>query len=991
MPIVKRLACAVVFGLMLAPPQGRAADIDAFTMGAVSDLLSSASPDRPPTGADSAAYRSAVEALQKAGLAGVARPPQPGDIALLEAYGRALLLGPRAKQFGDQIGTVHDAVVSGDRKAVGAAIAALYKTVGRPAPEGAALDRLIDAAVDAGGGRPAPTVNHSIQGNGYRIDIADAVAAGKTIVEVTLDQGPDGQPARVVFDGTARTRAKTGGDGLERRIEPDAPCVMTQADAAKVRERLNGDWAGRGSAWKVDGSGDRITLTETRADGHKLAYEGSYRLGKIDARHAITDAADMGAELPAAVRQQLADMGLFFTLRLETCREAAELTGRWGSQHVTYGANDLQVSRVHDPYDVTITLSGKPRSRDYQIVGLEIGYTGWQRKQSDLRARLVLAEDDQRRAADELRRRNSEYEERVATTRRLHESFIAAEARYAGAVAQLNNYVPADADKSADYRKLEQKRDRLQRRVNMLYDGIIANRGHVISDSAFETYYRLEAELKQLNAGLERMGRDLGFVREHERLLQAAQDAFVAQIRAETDFLAAVAVQDGAHGRLDAAELGFRHAQEKLSAAEQELANFSAGAFRIVALEAEEGSTMRYQVRAWDPSDVLAFLDKQIAELGRILERAERARRDSRAAFLDAQETASYAQQRLASGIMKSAAAQGLAEFGFNIADVVEKAVEAGPVGAIGETAKKVGEAILLGPPSFYEPSLAPEIMTGDGGPFSDIRANLEDALKYSSKRAVKSAVTSPTASYIIARYIASRDTRTYMQLIDQAIEGSMATGYRLAGQTQAEAAGEAFKALEKAQANLKKARDLGMFRNFAGLTNFSFKAALKQVVKSPQAGKLAHSVARDLAKMATKKAFAEYFEGLPMAEYVAAEAEARILTQIFLAASGVYWEAYDNYNARVADRREILRQFDPKNHMQILRNQRFPDGADLLIVLRDGNGQPLPALNHRVTVKLGGKPVEQVAADQFFFRVAASDLQHDGKGGVVLDISVEE
>ncbi|HEX6093162.1 MAG TPA: hypothetical protein VFZ07_07395, partial [Dongiaceae bacterium] len=678
-------------------------------------------------------------------------------------------------------------------------------------------------------------------------------------------------------------------------------------------------------------------------------------------------------------------------LRLETCRDAAELSGRWGSQHVTYGASDLQVSKVHDPYDVAIALTGKPRNQDYGIVSLAISYKGWEQKQSELRSKVALAQDDQQRAADEVRRRNAEYEERVGTTRRLHQSFMAAESRYIEAVEQLNNYIPAEADKSAAYRKLEQKRDRLQRRVNMLYDGIIANRGHVISDSAFETYYRLDAELTQLNADLERMGRDLGFVREHDRLVQAAQDAFIGQIRAETDFLASVAVQDGAHGRLDSAELGFSHAQEKLSAAEQALANFTAGAFRIDGLEAEEGSTMRYQVRAWDPSDVLAFLDGQIAELGRILEQAERARRDTRAAFLAAQEDASYAQQRLAGGIMKSAAAQGIAEFGFNVADVVEKAVEAGPVGAIGETAKKVGEAILLGPPSFYEPSLAPEIMTGDGGPFSDIRANVMDVLKYSAKRAVKSTVTSPTTSYIVSRYIATRDTRTYMQLIDQAVEGSMATGYRLTGQSQAEAAGKAFKALEKAQANLKKARDLGLFRNFAGLTNFSLKAALKQVAQSPQAGKIAHSVARDLAKMATKKAFAEYFEGVPLAEYMAAEAEARVLTQIFLAASGVYWESYDDYNARVADRREILRQYDPMNHMQILRNQRFPDGADLLIVLRDANGQPLAALNHKVTMKLGGKPVEQVAADQFFFRIAASDLQHDGNGGVVLDISVEE
>jgi hypothetical protein len=181
------------------------------------------------------------------------------------------------------------------------------------------------------------------------------------------------------------------------------------------------------------------------------------------------------------------------------------------------------------------------------------------------------------------------------------------------------------------------------------------------------------------------------------------------------------------------------------------------------------------------------------------------------------------------------------------------------------------------------------------------------------------------------------------------------------------------------------------MFRNFAGLTNFSFGQAFKKVLTSPQAGKLAHSVGRDLAKMATKKALAEWLEGVPMAEYLAAESEARILTQIFLAASGVYWEAYDPYNQRVQERREILRQYDAKNHMQILRDERFPEGADLLIVLRDEQQRPLSAAGHRVVVKLGGKPAQQIDTGAFFFRIAADDLQHDGKGGVALEISVEE
>lgn len=983
-----RCLCFLLVGNVLATAAA-ADDIGAATMGAVSDLLASVSPDRPPAGADAAAYGKAVEALRKAGLAGAARPAQPGDKALLDAYGRALLLGSRAKQFADQIGVLHDTVVSGQDKAIKAAISALYVAAGRPAPTGKALGDLAAAAIEIGGGAPAPTVNHSILGDGYRIEIADAVAAGKTIIEVTLAD-VNGQPARIVFEGNAQTRAKSGGEGLERRLQPLEPCVMTAAAAERIRATLNGDWTDdKSTPWTIEGAGERIVLTEHRAGGRKIAYEGTFRLGKIDARHAIAHPDDIGADLPAEVRRQLAGMGLYFTLRLETCRDAARLSGRWGSQHVTYSADSLQVSKVHDPYDVPIVLVGQ--SRDYRIVSLDISFKGWEEKQSQLRAKLAVAEDDVRRAEEEVTRTTVAYEERRQATSHAYRTFLDAEARYDAAVQQISDYRPADAGKSAAYRRLEQRRDRLKRRVDMLYDGIMANQGHVMPDSAFETYRQLQAELDSVEAELERMGRDLGFVAERERLVQAGHDAFVAQVRAESDLTAAVAVQDLARARSDTAEQRLSEASGKLSAAEEELARFNAGAFRVAGAEAEEGAVMRYKVEAWDPSEVLAFLDREIVTLGEVLARASRVRRETRADFLAAQETASRAQLALADGIMNSAIAQGLTELGFSAADVIEKTIEAGPIGALGEGAKKVVEAVVLGPPSFYEPSLAPEIMTGDGGAFSDIRTNLTDALKYSLKRAAKSGASGPTASYIVNRYLLARDTRVYMQLIDQAIEGSMETGFRVVGQTQGQAAAQAFQALEKAQAGLKKAADQGLFRNLAGLTQLSFKDAFRKVLTSPQAGKLAHSAARDLAKMATKKVLAEWFEGVALAHYLAAEAEARLRTQIFLAASGVYWESYDPYQQRVAERREILRQYDARNQMRIIKDERFPEGADLLIVLRDAEGRPLSAVGHRVSVTLGGRPARQVATDQLFFRIAASGLDHDDQGGVTLQIAIDE
>jgi hypothetical protein len=414
-------------------------------------------------------------------------------------------------------------------------------------------------------------------------------------------------------------------------------------------------------------------------------------------------------------------------------------------------------------------------------------------------------------------------------------------------------------------------------------------------------------------------------------------------------------------------------------------------AFRIAGVEAEDGPSMRYKVEAWDPSDVLAFLDGEIAGLGAVLTKASAIRKSTRAEFLNAQNEASFAQLNLADGIMKSAVAQGMTEFAFNAADVIEKAVKAGPIGAVGETAKKVAEAVMLGPLSFYEPSLAPEITTGDGGPFSDIRENLKDSLKYSAKRAVKSGVTSPAASVIVSRFLLSRDTKAYMQLIDQAIVGSMETGYRVAGRTQAQAAARAFEAMEKARAGLKTAIAEGRFSNLAGLTKLGFKEAFKKAVTSPQAGKLAHSVGRDLAKMATKKAMAEWLEGVPLANYLAAEAEARLRTQIFLAASSVYWDAYDDHRKRADERREILRQYDAKNHMAILKDEPFKEGADLLIVVRDAEGKPISAPGQAVSIMLGGKPAQRLDGDQLFFRVAASDVTHDGKGGVTLAISVGE
>lgn len=984
--------CAWLAAVVFAAPVS-AADISAATMGNVADLLGSVSPDQPPPGADAATWRRAVQALEQEGFAGAARPARPGNTALLEGYGRALLLGPRAAEFRDQVGAVHDAVLGGDAAQIGDAIRALYTAAGRAVPADTALQNLVGAARTVGGAAPAETINHVIERPGYRIDILDAPGARATAVEVIVNDGPGGKPARVLFDGTTRTGAKAGGNGLDRRVDAAPPCTMDERAAMALRDKLNGEWKrADGQTVTIGGSGATLTLTEKNRNGRTMKYAGGYRLGRIDLRHAITHPDDIGAELPDAIRAELARMGLHFTLRLETCHDPDRLAGRWGSQHVTYN-QFMQVDRVHDPYDQAYVIARTVQAPDYRIAKLHISYAKWEAAQSALQVKKTIAADELKRAEDLLRQEISAYEERRQRTGVAHRAFVDAERASAAAEKALLEYVPADAAKSGDYRRLEQQRQTLARRVDLLYEGIIAtvDGGNVVEPAAFENHRRLQSELDGIDAQLARLDGTLGFNTERERLRKAATDAFVARVRTEGDLNAAVAVQDEARARESAADVAYAEAQGKLSLVEQELARFHETAPRVSGVSAEAGAVMKYETVYWDPREVLAYLDGEIPKLERVLERAAKARIDTRRDFLDQQAIASGLQDELAEAIMDSAWGQASVEMAFTLADMVEKGIEGGPIAAIGEGGKKIVEAVILGPPGFYEPALASAVLTGDGGPFADIRSDINDSLKYAAKRGFKTAVTGQAASLLVKKYIESRSTATYMRLIDQAIEGSVETGYRVVGATQAQKAVEAFDAMQNARAKFQKAIKDGVFPRYADVVGKSLRETLANAAKNPQLRKIGGSIAKDMAKAEIKEQIGELVEGRAMRSYVVAEGEARIATQIFLAASNVYWESYDPYHEKVSHRREILRQYDPNNHMQIRKDERFKDGAEILVVLRDRAGRPLRATGHAITITLGGKAPKDQARDEFFFVFDATDLAHDGVGGVALEISVEK
>ncbi len=752
-----------------------------------------------------------------------------------------------------------------------------------------------------------------------------------------------------------------------------------------LRLKNNPQGKGRAVAIEVEESGGRrFIYDEASFDGMRLTASRTLR----DTRD-ITDLPDwvIRGLISSFSPPEWIELEIWYNPR----DKSARLEGLWWRLNVTYDPAYKDIEGIHSPYDKPLVLQRMQEDTLLRIVDLDISYNGSEQRKLQLESKVAVAQHDLQRTQDDVRTLNAEYEARRAATGLVHKASVEAEARYAAATQAINDYAPANAGKSAAYQRLEKRRDTLTRRVNAYYENIIVNKGNIQSNDVFATYDSMQAELANVTSEIDRLGKDLGFETEREQLVQAARDAFHAKSRADITLLGAVSVQDLAHGRIDEAELHLVQAQEKLDQAELVLAQFNAGAFRIAGVEAEEGAAMRYKVEAWDPSEVLDFLDREIAGLGAVLAQASTIRKETRAEFVAEHNNASNAQLRLVDGIMRSAVAQGITETAFNLADVLEKTLEAGPVGALGEGAKKVIEAAILGPPSFYEPSLAPSIMTGDGGPLSDIRSDLNEALEYSKKRATISGITSPTASVIVSLYLRARDSRVYMELIDQAVEGSAETGYRIVGRTEAQAAEKALLIMRASRVKFTKAVSEGLLRNLSGLTKVTFMEALKKAATSPQAGKLAKGIGRDLAKMATKKALAEWLEGMALGEYLEAEAEARMSGQLYLAASSVYWDAFDDHKARADERREILRQYDIKNHMVILNDEQFRDGADLLIVLRDTEGKPISAPGQVVSLTLGGKAAQRVDNTQLFFRATASDLTHNGKGGVTLAISVGE
>lgn len=335
----------------------RAQDFDSRTTAFIHDAVAG----QPPSGssADPVALAEAREALQAAGLLGAQRVAT-SEPDIVEAYGRALLLGTRARQFLPELAATRNAAIRRDRDVTAAAIEQLFVKAGRSKPDPASMTKYVEAVIGAGASEgPAETARRGIEKPGRSITITDAKRAGLFTIEVTTTL-PGGQPNRTVVVAERTVRPDASGTGLEQRAVPVRACTVTAAQASQRRAALNGEWIDQnGATWDVSGSGETISLVERRPERPIRTYTGTYRLGRIQGTHAVGAANEIDPPLPEWLRKALVGK-TSFVARLDDCGDG-KLHGTWESRHVTYDPRYKVISRIHDPYDLALVLT-RPRA-----------------------------------------------------------------------------------------------------------------------------------------------------------------------------------------------------------------------------------------------------------------------------------------------------------------------------------------------------------------------------------------------------------------------------------------------------------------------------------------------------------------------------------------------------------------------------------------------------------------------------------------------------
>lgn len=178
-------------------------------------------------------------------------------------------------------------------------------------------------------------------------------------------------------------------------------------------------------------------------------------------------------------------------------------------------------------------------------------------------------------------------------------------------------------------------------------------------------------------------------------------------------------------------------------------------------------------------------------------------------------------------------------------------------------------------------------------------------------------------------------------------------------------------------------------------------RTALEKTLFSKTAQELAKPIAKRVAEIGKaairltwrnelKYEFAAYYEGIPMAVYVAAEEKAKAATEQYFAAMRAYTYACKEVDFLNALRAAIMRDFDPNLGMRHTTDKRFQQNSALRIEL--DLTDPKRAGDLDVEVLLGGVEAKRTDPTTLAFDIESETLNRaidDGSGNLELMLDV--
>ena len=740
-----------------------------------------------------------------------------------------------------------------------------------------------------------------------------------------------------------------------------ASCAAAQSTYTRSATLdLNGTWRDeRGQPVKITQNGGQVTLTT--ASGR--AFSGTLSGPLLELQHALAPE-EMANDVPLQVREL--STGQPVTIKSVVSPDGNEIKGTYTGKKPRWEEKDGQYSILgwdDVPDESLFNRNG------YYISELSIDYYGWEHVHHELQNALTSAQDDvklKQSTFDDARQRLTDSRSKMDQLSAVLDQKRVA---LAAAITKASVTDPPDTMKNASYKNTEQQIATLQARQTKLEGYFDKFRtGDLKGDPAsekklFDEYDQNKTTLANLQAQLQKLQQQIGFTAQ----LDAAR---AAAAQAEDDYYAAY--KEDAHQTSDfeLAEHAAVRAQQALDDATNiyylalgALNKFDAqGSPRIT--QVRVGSY--YDVSYWTPADTLRDLDKSIAAVQARLKQAEDNRLDSRASFDEAGQRALAAGRLLASKQDwkgGSAIGQALVETGFYAYDVGKAWKNGGPVGALFEAAKKGIEGLVLGPPKFADPDISQADMDA-------VFEHARDAMVTTvGKRTVKTG-TSYAVGVGTAAFLKLEEEKALANTFDQVADVLRSGGTVEAALLRRYQYQQVFR--DEAVKNFKKAVKDGTFRNLAA------KLSSKMVI----------GIVKDVAKEKMKQQVANFFLADAFLDYLDADLACRGAALLLFKDNARYYDAHDTYVYLVQLRAEIERQYDPKSHMKINRNQTFYSQAGLPLDLVD-ESQPSSGTQRTATVTLGGQTATQ-SEGQLHFKVNASDLKQAADGGVKLEIRVE-